>query len=52
MPPQTIEPRVYPGNANAVSFHDEGPLDGDDEYLGWGDLVDGGIEVHHIPATI
>ena len=43
--------KVYPGKLTLFRAITRGPLDGDDQFLGWGDLVDGGIEVHHIPAT-
>jgi acyl transferase domain-containing protein/thioesterase domain-containing protein/acyl carrier protein len=44
-------PKVYPGTLTLFRSTNRGPLDGDDEFLGWGGLVSGGIEVLHIPST-
>jgi acyl transferase domain-containing protein/thioesterase domain-containing protein/acyl carrier protein len=44
-------PKVYPGTLTLFRSTNRGPLDGNDEFLGWGGLVSGGIEVHHIPST-
>lgn len=44
-------PKVYPARLTLFRSTNRGPLDGDDAYLGWRDLVGGGIEVHHIPSS-
>ena len=44
-------PKVYPRTLTLFRATSRRPLDGDDPYLGWRDLVSGGIEVHHIPAS-
>jgi thioesterase domain-containing protein/acyl carrier protein len=43
-------PAVYPGRLNLFRSTDQSPYDCDDAYLGWGHLIGGGIEVHHIPS--
>jgi thioesterase domain-containing protein/acyl carrier protein len=44
-------PKLYPGKLTLFRAMTRGPLDGKDLFLGWGSLVAGGIEVHHVPAT-
>jgi thioesterase domain-containing protein len=44
-------PDVYSGRLTLFRSTRRGPLHGDDEFLGWGGLAAGGIEVHHIPST-
>jgi acyl transferase domain-containing protein/thioesterase domain-containing protein len=44
-------PKVYPGRLTLFRATMRGPQEGDDAVLGWGDLVAGGIDVHHIPCT-
>ncbi len=44
-------PQPFSGQLTLYRATIRGPLDGDDEYLGWGALADGGIEVHHVSAT-
>jgi acyl transferase domain-containing protein/thioesterase domain-containing protein/acyl carrier protein len=42
--------RVYPGRMILFRATMRTPTFGDDEYLGWGPLVAGGIDIQHIPA--
>jgi thioesterase domain-containing protein/acyl carrier protein len=44
------QPRFYPGRLTLFRSSSREPWDGDDEFLGWGGLAGGGIEVHHIPS--
>lgn len=44
-------PKIYPGKLDLFRSTQREPLDGDDEFLGWGGLVAGGIDVHPVPAT-
>jgi acyl transferase domain-containing protein/thioesterase domain-containing protein len=43
--------KVYPGTMTLFRSTSKGDLDGEDDLLGWRELVAGGIEVHHIPST-
>ena len=45
------QPKAYPGTLTLFRATTRGPLDGDDEFLGWGGLVGERVEVHHVPAT-
>ncbi|HEX4022864.1 MAG TPA: SDR family NAD(P)-dependent oxidoreductase [Acidobacteriaceae bacterium] len=47
----TYKAKIYPGTLTLFRSTMREPLDGDDAYLGWGDFVAGGIEVHPVPAT-
>ncbi|HET6327101.1 MAG TPA: SDR family NAD(P)-dependent oxidoreductase, partial [Planctomycetaceae bacterium] len=44
------EARVYPGRMILFRATMRTPTFGDDEFLGWGNLVAGGIDIEHIPA--
>jgi acyl transferase domain-containing protein/thioesterase domain-containing protein len=46
----SYEPKIYPGKLTLFRSTSRRTQDGDDEFLGWGGLVAGGIEVHSIPA--
>jgi thioesterase domain-containing protein len=45
------QPRRYPAALTLFRSTMRDLHDGADEFLGWGRLVAGGIELHHIPAT-
>jgi thioesterase domain-containing protein/acyl carrier protein len=44
-------PRVYSATLTLFRSTSRGPMDGDDDFLGWGGLVTGKIEVHQVPST-
>ena len=44
-------PSFYRGKLTLFRSTSREPWDGDDEFLGWGGLVGGGIEVHHVPSS-
>ena len=45
------QPKVYPAALTLFRSTMRETHDGDDQYLGWGRLVAGGIELHHVPST-
>jgi acyl transferase domain-containing protein/thioesterase domain-containing protein/acyl carrier protein len=45
------EPKVYPSSLTLFRSTVRGIKDGEDEVLGWGQVVAGDIEIRHIPAT-
>jgi len=44
-------PKPYPGRLTLFRATSKGPLEGDDDFLGWGPLVSGGIDVHDVPSS-
>jgi aspartate racemase len=44
-------PSIYPGHITIFRSVNRSLLDGDDELLGWGGLVAGGIEVQDVTGT-
>jgi acyl transferase domain-containing protein/thioesterase domain-containing protein len=44
-------PTLYPGRLTLFRCTAKLPLDGDDEFLGWGGLVADGIEILYVPST-
>jgi thioesterase domain-containing protein len=44
-------PKVYPGKVTLFRSIQRTIQQGSDEFLGWGELTSGGVEVHHIPGT-
>jgi thioesterase domain-containing protein len=46
----SYRPKMYPGHLTLFRSTQRTPDCGDDAYLGWGDLVAGGIDVCHIPS--
>lgn len=45
------QPKLYPGRLTLFRCTTKLPLDGDDEYLGWGSLAAGGIELLYVQST-
>jgi len=45
------QPKLYPGRLTLFRCTTKLPLDGDDEFLGWGGLVAGGIELLYVQST-
>ena len=44
-------PKAYPGRLTLFRSTTREIQDGNDEFLGWGKLAKGGIEVHQVPST-
>jgi thioesterase domain-containing protein/acyl carrier protein len=44
------QPTVYPGRLTLFRTTSPDAADGNDKFLGWGDLVSGGIHVHELPS--
>jgi thioesterase domain-containing protein len=44
------QPKIYPARLTLFRSTSRRTQDGHDEFLGWGDLVIGGIDVHQVPA--
>ena len=44
-------PKVYPGKVTLFRSTKRTIQQGSDDFLGWGELAGGGMEVHHVPAT-
>ena len=45
------KPKIYPGRVTLFRSTIRAGIDRDDQFLGWGDLAAGGVEVHHVPST-
>jgi thioesterase domain-containing protein/acyl carrier protein len=45
------KPRLYQGKIVLFRSTKRGANEGDDEYLGWGELATGGVEVNQVPST-
>lgn len=45
------QPKVYPGGLTLFRSTLREIQEGEDEFLGWGNLVAGGIEIHHVTST-
>src|SRR5262249_3573048 len=43
-------PRVYPGSMVLFRAMEQSPGSHPDPFLGWGDLVEGGVETHDVPG--
>jgi acyl transferase domain-containing protein len=48
---ENYQPRPYPGAIHLFRATSRDAWEGDDEYLGWGQYVRAGIEVHHVAST-
>jgi thioesterase domain-containing protein/acyl carrier protein len=44
-------PKVYPGKVTLFRSTKRTIQQGSDDFLGWGELAGGGIDVHHVPST-
>lgn len=44
-------PKVYPGKLTLFRSTKRAAQQGNDEYLGWGELAAAGVQVHHVPGT-
>ncbi|MFZ0619769.1 MAG: KR domain-containing protein [Candidatus Acidiferrales bacterium] len=44
------QPTAYPGKLTLFRCAKKAVYNGDDELLGWGDLVRGGVDVHSVPS--
>lgn len=44
-------PRAYPGKVTLFRSAHRTSYQGSDDFLGWGDLAKGGVELHHVLAT-
>jgi acyl transferase domain-containing protein len=47
---ECYQPRIYPARLTLFRSTARRTQDGSDEFLGWGALVAGGIEAHHVPS--
>jgi thioesterase domain-containing protein len=45
------KPKVFPGRLTLFRSTTRQVQDGNDEFLGWGNLAAGGIEVRDVPST-
>ena len=45
------KPKLYLGKIVLFRSTKRGANEGDDEYLGWGDLATGGVDVNQVPST-
>ena len=45
------KPKLYEGKIVLFRSTKRGPNEGDDEFLGWGELAKGGVDVNQVPST-
>ena len=45
------KPKLYQGKIVLFRSTKRGADEGDDEYLGWGELATGGVDVNQVPST-